>query len=136
MPQITSQLFCQFLFEKCVYLGTQRKEQQWERRTMHCKVKCMLKPVRGVENLLLLLLLLLLLVKAQSQLSAILFWIGSSARLQPVKAKKAQIKSRPISAANGILAPCLWIHSGRPICLLMFCKFEAVCLRNLCSEYW
>lgn len=52
----------------------------------------MLKLIREISNLLL--------VKAQSQLNAILFWIGSSARLQPVRAEKTQIKSRPISAAN------------------------------------
>lgn len=43
----------------------------------------------------------MLLVKAQLQLNAILFWIGSSARFQPVRAEKTQIKSRPTSAANG-----------------------------------
>lgn len=35
------------------------------------------------------------------QLKAILFWIGRSARHQAVRTEKTQIKSRPISAANG-----------------------------------
>jgi len=46
-------------------------------------------------------IIVIIIVKAQSQLNAILFWIGSSARLQPVRSEKTQIKSRPISAANG-----------------------------------
>lgn len=76
-------------------------------------------------------------LRVQSQLNAILFRILGAVPASSLSELR-RLKSSPglFLQQTGILASCLWTHSGQPIWLLMFSEFGAVCFRKPGGEYW